>query len=92
MALAMRILRFCHRVRKFLSLDINATQFIAEPKIDGLSLSLRYKRQLVKLPLVAMAEGEDVTECHADCQPPNTFGAPPAILKYAASVRNGMIF
>ena len=55
---------FVTRVRKFLSLsDADPAQFVAEPKIDGLSLSLRYEN--CKLVQAATrgdgAQGEDVT-------------------------------
>ena len=55
---------FVTRVRKFLSLsDADAAQFIAEPKIDGLSLSLRYEdgRLVQAATRGDGAEGEGVT-------------------------------
>ena len=56
---------FVTRVRKFLSLsDADAAQFVAEPKIDGLSLSLRYEAgRLVQAATRGDGnEGEDVTK------------------------------
>jgi DNA ligase (NAD+) len=54
---------FCARIRRFLGLDETTLQFVAEPKIDGLSISLTYEGQ--KLTRAATrgdgAEGEDVT-------------------------------
>jgi len=56
---------FIERVRKFLSLSSDdKIEIVAEPKIDGLSCSLRYEER--KLVLAATrgdgAEGEDITD------------------------------
>ena len=56
---------FVTRIRKFLSLGTDeVAHFIAEPKIDGLSLSLRYENgQLVQAATRGDgSEGEDVTQ------------------------------
>jgi DNA ligase (NAD+) len=77
---------FVTRVRKFLSLsDADPAQFVAEPKIDGLSLSLRYENG--KLVQAATrgdgAEGEDVTAnvMQITSLPKQLSGSPPAIFE-----------
>jgi len=77
---------FVTRVRKFLSLaDADAAQFVAEPKIDGLSLSLRYENgQLVQAATRGDgAEGEDVTAnvMQIASVPKQLGGSPPAVLE-----------
>ena len=77
---------FVKRIRKFLSIDIGIlTQFIAEPKIDGLSLSLRYiNGQLVQAATRGDGnEGEDVTNnaMQIASLPKQLRGQPPAILE-----------
>jgi DNA ligase (NAD+) len=55
---------FCARIRRFLGLDETPLAFVAEPKIDGLSISLTYENQ--KFLRAATrgdgTEGEDVTQ------------------------------
>ena len=54
---------FCARIRRFLGLDDTPLEFVAEPKIDGLSISLTYEHH--KFTTAATrgdgTEGEDVT-------------------------------
>jgi DNA ligase (NAD+) len=54
---------FCAKIRRFLGLDATPLEFVAEPKIDGLSISLTYEDQ--KFIRAATrgdgTEGEDVT-------------------------------
>jgi len=55
---------FCARIRRFLGLDETPLAFVAEPKIDGLSISLTYEDR--KFARAATrgdgTEGEDVTQ------------------------------
>jgi DNA ligase (NAD+) len=57
------VVDFVARIRRFLKLDDEQIVFSAEPKIDGLSMSLRYEdRELVTAATRGDgAEGEDVT-------------------------------
>ena len=80
------IIDFVTRVRKFLSLPDDAVaEFVAEPKIDGLSLSLRYESgHLVQAATRGDgSEGEDVTANinRVDAIPKILTGKPPAILE-----------
>jgi DNA ligase (NAD+) len=54
---------FCARIRRFLGLDATPLEFVAEPKIDGLSISLTYEDR--KFTSAATRgdgrQGEDVT-------------------------------
>ncbi|HQT46607.1 MAG: DNA ligase (NAD(+)) LigA [Acidocella sp. 20-63-7] len=54
---------FCARIRRFLGLDDSPLEFVAEPKIDGLSISLTYeKRKFLRAATRGDGfEGEDVT-------------------------------
>ena len=80
------IIDFVTRVRKFLSLSDTAdAEFVAEPKIDGLSLSLRYEQgQLVQAATRGDGtEGEDVTSNikRVNAIPKILTGMPPDILE-----------
>ena len=57
------VLDFVGRIERFLKLDDDKIAFSAEPKIDGLSMSLRYEGgELVTAATRGDgAEGEDVT-------------------------------
>ncbi|MBL6595417.1 MAG: NAD-dependent DNA ligase LigA [Candidatus Puniceispirillum sp.] len=77
---------FVTRVRKFLSLaDTDKAQFVAEPKIDGLSLSLRYEhgRLIQAATRGDGTEGEDVTANVMQIArlPKQLAGSPPAVLE-----------
>ena len=54
---------FCSRVRRFLGLKDDALALVAEPKIDGLSISLTYENGRLRHGATRGdgAEGEDVT-------------------------------
>mgnify|MGYP001405946054 CR=1 FL=1 len=77
---------FVTRVRKFLSLsDADTAQFVAESKIDGLSLSLRYEDGMLVQAATRGdgAEGEDVTAnvMQIASLPKQLSGSPPAIFE-----------
>jgi DNA ligase (NAD+) len=54
---------FCARIRRFLGLDDTPLEFVAEPKIDGLSISMTYEDQRFVRAATRGdgTEGEDVT-------------------------------
>ena len=77
---------FASRIRRFLSLsDNDELAFTAEPKIDGLSLSLRYEggRLMQAATRGDGAEGEDVTANirMVEAVPQALAGTPPDILE-----------
>lgn len=55
---------FCAKIRRFLGLDEAPLEFVAEPKIDGLSISITYegRRFLRAATRGDGAEGEDVSQ------------------------------
>jgi DNA ligase (NAD+) len=55
---------FCARIRRFLGLDETPLAFVAEPKIDGLSISLTYENRIFTKAATRGdgTEGEDVTQ------------------------------
>lgn len=82
---------FIDRVRKFLSLpESEIIEFVAEPKIDGLSCSLRYENG--RLVMAATrgdgAEGEDITQNVRTINdvPQTLKGKPPAVLEVRGEV------
>ena len=77
---------FTARIRRFLSLgEDDELAFTAEPKIDGLSLSLRYEggRLVQAATRGDGAEGEDVTANirMVDAVPQSLAGSPPQVLE-----------
>jgi DNA ligase (NAD+) len=61
---AEEFVEFCARIRRFLGLDDTPLAFVAEPKIDGLSISLTYEdRKFIRAATRGDGtEGEDVTQ------------------------------
>jgi DNA ligase (NAD+) len=77
---------FVTRIRKFLALaDDDPAKFVAEPKIDGLSLSLRYESGVLTQAATRGdgSEGEDVTPniLMVDAIPKTLSGTPPDIIE-----------
>ncbi len=82
---------FVARVRRFLSLDNgDELALIAEPKIDGLSLSLRYESGCLTQAATRGdgSEGEDVTAniMQVDGIPKQLAGTPPVILEVRGEI------
>jgi DNA ligase (NAD+) len=82
---------FCARARRFLGLaDAAALQFVAEPKIDGLSISLTYEdgKFVRGATRGDGAEGEDVTENLRTLKslPNKLHGAAPALIEIRGEV------
>lgn len=82
---------FVARIRRFLSLDDgDELALTAEPKIDGLSLSLRYESGRLKQAATRGdgSEGEDVTAniMQVDAIPKQLAGTPPAILEVRGEI------
>jgi DNA ligase (NAD+) len=82
---------FVARIRRFLSLDDgDELALTAEPKIDGLSLSLRYESGRLKQAATRGdgSEGEDVTAniMQVDAIPKQLAGTPPTILEVRGEI------
>ncbi|MEP5762870.1 MAG: NAD-dependent DNA ligase LigA [Litoreibacter sp.] len=84
------VLEFSSGIKKFLGLsDSDPLQFVAEPKIDGLSLSLRYERgQLIYAATRGDGQtGEDVTEnAKTVATIPNQLDGAPDVLEVRGEV------
>ena len=85
---------FLDRIRRFLSLDGNAEVALSvEPKIDGLSISLRYEegRLVSAVTRGDGAEGEDVTANARTIGdiPERLKGGPPAVLEVRGEIYMG---
>lgn len=82
---------FIDRIRKFLSLpESDIIEFVAEPKIDGLSCSLRYEHGVLVMAATRGdgAEGEDITKnvfTIADV-PQKLKGDPPSVLEVRGEI------
>ncbi len=82
---------FVARIRRFLSLDDgDELALTAEPKIDGLSLSLRYENGRLKYAATRGdgSEGENVTAniMQLDAIPKQLAGTPPTILEVRGEI------
>lgn len=86
---------FVERIQKFLGLDVKAMlEFTAEPKIDGLSLSLRYEQgELVQAATRGDGEvGENVTANAAEIEDiPQSLQNAPDILEVRGEVYMGHV-
>ncbi|MEM9765645.1 MAG: NAD-dependent DNA ligase LigA, partial [Pseudomonadota bacterium] len=84
------VAEFAARIRRFLSLGEETVALVAEPKIDGLSLTLRYERgQLVEAATRGDgAEGENVTANARtiDDLPETLAGKAPAVFEVRGEV------
>ena len=92
---------FCARVRRFLNLGDEAVELVAEPKIDGLSISLRYEngRFVQGATRGDGTEGEDVSANLRTLEdlPATLAGEAPAVLEVRAHdvpflVEDGQVF
>jgi DNA ligase (NAD+) len=81
---------FCARARRFLGLKDDPLDFVAEPKIDGLSISLTYEsgRLVAGTTRGDGSEGEDVTANlrTMDAVPTRLTGAAPELIEIRGEV------
>lgn len=85
------VLEFVARVRRFLNLPAEAElAFVAEPKIDGLSISLRYEQGRLRAAATRGdgTEGEDVTRnvFEVETVPQRISGAVPDVLEVRGEI------
>lgn len=82
---------FIYRINRFLNrMETTAVSILAEPKIDGLSCSLRYEDGVLKYAATRGdgEEGEDVTDnvAHIADIPKTLHGTPPAVLEVRGEI------